>query len=191
VQFANRAALEIIERGDGLRLSRWGLLADHPEDNTALAQAQKLGSQAASSTSPGPRGSTIAVRRLSLKRPYTVQVMPMSEQISGTTGILGENSSALLMTITDPTAELRPATEVLMHGYGLTPTEAALALKIGEGASLKEAADQLSISEQTARWHLKNVLAKTETNRQSELVGMLVRLTTPLRDGPPRSMSKR
>lgn len=64
--------------------------------------------------------------------------------------------------------------------YGLTPTESQVAVMIGQGLSLKGVAEQLSMTEQTARWHMKNILAKTETSRQSDLVTLLLRTASPL-----------
>jgi DNA-binding CsgD family transcriptional regulator len=71
--------------------------------------------------------------------------------------------------------------ELLIKGYRLTQTEAALALKIAKGDSLKGTAAHLGISEQTARWHLKNVLKKTGVRRQSELVRLLMGMSPPHR----------
>jgi len=124
IQFANRAAQDIATQNDGLHFSRKGLVAGHPEDNVALAEAQIRAARPRSSNLPGPRGSTVAVRRPSLKRPYTVHAMPISDHVLGATRILGGNDAAILVTITDPTAARRPAADVLIQAYGLTPTEA-------------------------------------------------------------------
>jgi len=184
IQFANVSARETESARDGLRFSSYGLVADHPQDSDALAEAQRRALRLQSANSLGARGGTIAVRRPSLKRPYTVHVMLLNDHVLSSARTIGSAEPACLITITDPASAPLPRVDLLMQAYGLTPTESALALRVGEGASLKEAADQLSISEQTARWHLKNVLAKTETSRQSELVGMLMRMASPLRPKP-------
>jgi len=57
--------------------------------------------------------------------------------------------------------------------FELTPAEARLASAIATGASLAEFAIARGISLGTARFQLKQVLAKTETSRQAELVRAL------------------
>jgi DNA-binding CsgD family transcriptional regulator len=69
-----------------------------------------------------------------------------------------------------------PTEEALRLSFGLTRTEAALAVTIARGNSLKEAADQLRISRETARTHLKSIFAKMDIHRQAELVGKVYEL---------------
>ena len=54
--------------------------------------------------------------------------------------------------------------------YGLTRAEARVARRLVSGASLKEIAAQIDVSHHTVRAHLKSILRKTGTHRQSELV---------------------
>ena len=58
--------------------------------------------------------------------------------------------------------------------FGLTPAEAALAQALAAGRSLHEYADEARVTCETARWRLKQVLAKTDTHRQAELVRLLL-----------------
>ncbi|MBN9061653.1 MAG: hypothetical protein J0H41_04330, partial [Rhizobiales bacterium] len=60
--------------------------------------------------------------------------------------------------------------------FGLTAQEARLAQQIGAGRTVQAAAATLNMSVGTARNHLKNVLAKTDTHRQSELALLWARL---------------
>jgi DNA-binding CsgD family transcriptional regulator len=57
--------------------------------------------------------------------------------------------------------------------FGLTPTESRLALLMADGKSLVEIADELSISEKTARNHSKNIYDKTGIRRQANLVRLI------------------
>ena len=57
---------------------------------------------------------------------------------------------------------------------GLTPAEAGLAQALAAGQSLHEYADAAHVTCETARWRLKQVLAKTDTHRQAELVRLLL-----------------
>ena len=60
--------------------------------------------------------------------------------------------------------------------YGLTMTEADVAVRIARGADLQEISDELSVSIATVRKHLQHVFDKTDTHRQAELVRLLLTL---------------
>jgi len=60
--------------------------------------------------------------------------------------------------------------------FGLTPTEARLAISLAEGHSLELFAHEHKVSVTTARNQLKAVFLKTDTHKQSELVALLLRL---------------
>jgi DNA-binding CsgD family transcriptional regulator len=68
--------------------------------------------------------------------------------------------------------------------FGLTPAEAGLAEALAAGRSLHEYADAAHITCETARWRLKQVLAKTDTHCQAELVRLLL-ATAVLGEGIP------
>jgi DNA-binding CsgD family transcriptional regulator len=61
--------------------------------------------------------------------------------------------------------------------FGLTSTEARLALEIARGASPAALADRMMVRQTTIRSHLAALFAKTGTRRQSELVALLARVS--------------
>jgi DNA-binding CsgD family transcriptional regulator len=70
--------------------------------------------------------------------------------------------------------ERRATSEALLHSaFSLTPTEARLASRIGTGASLDDISNELLITKQTGRTHLKHIFEKMGIGRQSELVAFL------------------
>lgn len=75
--------------------------------------------------------------------------------------------------------ELRPTSDIdrLIKAYRLTVAEARFCALLVEGASVKEAAEKLEITEGTARQRLKAVFGKTSTNKQSDLMLALSRLS--------------
>jgi DNA-binding CsgD family transcriptional regulator len=103
-------------------------------------------------------------------RPIVVQVLPAA----GLVGALGETTRAILL-LTDLEAQPELPESRLMLLFGLTPAEARLAARLGTGATLEEAAEALQVSLGTARNQLKAVFAKTQTNRQAELIALLWR----------------
>ena len=79
-----------------------------------------------------------------------------------------------MIFITDPEAQTTTPTEMLERLYGLTPAEAKLAALLAHGKSVTEAADELHITQNTARTHLKHIFQKTGVKRQSELVKLIL-----------------
>jgi DNA-binding CsgD family transcriptional regulator len=75
--------------------------------------------------------------------------------------------------MTDPEREACYPAELLSERYGLTAAEARLACEMIGGSSLQDAADRFGVAIGTARNQLKQVFAKTDVNRQSELVRLL------------------
>lgn len=75
--------------------------------------------------------------------------------------------------------------DILMSLYGLTTAEARLACALSQGHELAELSTEWGLSRETLRTHLKRVLTKTGTSRQSELVRLLTgkpwNITTPSR----------
>jgi DNA-binding CsgD family transcriptional regulator len=72
--------------------------------------------------------------------------------------------------VSDP--ELHPLTAeaVLRQVFGLTPAETRFGIHLLQHKSLKEAANSLGISLNTAWTHLKRLFEKTGPRQQSELV---------------------
>ena len=66
------------------------------------------------------------------------------------------------------------STDTLRSRYGMTPAEANLAALLVSDLSLDQAADSLGVKIGTVRTRLKQVFAKTGTNRQASLVRLLL-----------------
>lgn len=65
----------------------------------------------------------------------------------------------------------------LLHAvFGLTPAEARIATLLAEGLTLKQIAETQGTRHETVRKQLRAVYAKTATNRQPELVRLLLHL---------------
>jgi DNA-binding CsgD family transcriptional regulator len=64
----------------------------------------------------------------------------------------------------------KPSTSMLRQLHGLTYAEAEIMGRLTVGARLAEIAEQLGISVETVRTHLKAIFTKTGTSRQAELV---------------------
>ena len=83
---------------------------------------------------------------------------------------------AAALVVFDDLAPAAPRVEVLRATYGLTPAEARVASALAEHCDLVRAARAVGIAHETARSHLKAVLAKTGSANQVECVAKLVRM---------------
>ena len=86
---------------------------------------------------------------------------------------------AAVLFVSDPEREVQTPEQFIRDLYGLTPAEARLAMLLGRGHTLNDAAGALGISRNTAHTHLSRIFMKTDTSRQSDLVRRL--LTAPAR----------
>ena len=102
------------------------------------------------------------------------------------TATLTVKEGAAFVFISDPASQPDLAPDILRATYGLTRSEARLAILLAGDRSLAEAADELSVSIHTVRKQLQSLFAKTGTHRQSSLVGLLVRSAAALR--PPDTL---
>ena len=64
--------------------------------------------------------------------------------------------------------------EVIRSLYNLSPTESRIAAKLILNPHVDEVAQHMGITYNTARTHLKRIYAKTNINRLSSLVHMII-----------------
>ena len=92
----------------------------------------------------------------------------------------GHPSASVLATISQLSDHADIDVSSLAKACGLTATEARLAAWIGAGQSVAAFATAHRISVGTARWHLKNIEAKTGTGRIGELVAKIRASQAPI-----------
>ena len=78
------------------------------------------------------------------------------------------------MLVKDPNQRTEILPETATQIFGLTPAEARLAIELSSGQTLEEIAEKQEINVSTVRAHLKKIFQKTDTNRQAELVRLLL-----------------
>lgn len=103
----------------------------------------------------------------------------------------GQSISALVCTLApDPTASgtqptvalfLSPpapakkvSVQLLIDLFGLTPTEARVAASLTGGSRLSDVAQELGVSQTTISFHMRNLFQKTGTNRQTDLIALIL-----------------
>ncbi len=165
ILFANGEAETIARGRDGLSFGPTGLIAARPADTarltTAVREAARRNGQSAALRLARPSGD----------RPIAVLVVPLRRE----TDWLGMSGTMALVVISDPVRGHVPPETRLANLYGLTPSEAGLAVQLMSGLDLAEIAERRGISVPTARLHLHRILGKTDAARQSDLVRLLLR----------------
>jgi DNA-binding CsgD family transcriptional regulator len=165
---SNEKAQRIFAENDGLILSRGNIV-------TAYDQDQGRCDTIIRSATGGSIGSRLRgalhtiVNRPSGARPYQVVVLPGS----GPTSRLLLPEATAIAFIFDMSENARDAAGFLSSAYGLTPAEARLALLLYDGMSVKEAAERAEVTDNTARWTLKQIFSKLDIRSQAELVRFL------------------
>ena len=95
---------------------------------------------------------------------------------------MATDEARALLFIADPESGHTGTTEALEQLYGLTHAEAELVRLISEGRSLDEVAEARGVTINAVRSQLKQVFSKTDTNRQGELVHLVLCSVASLRD---------
>lgn len=88
--------------------------------------------------------------------------------------------AAFAVFVQDPAFVPPVPGEAFAQLYGLTPSELRVSLAMAPSLSPQEAADNLGLSITTVKTHLQNVFGKTGTNKQSDLMQLLMRASAPL-----------
>jgi len=155
--------------GNALTIANGALGALSSEADAALQAAIRR------ALTPGPvlvrASAPIRIPRQDGRPPILAQVVP----------ITGQGQDLLLLAravivIADPLTVRSEAVITLQSVYGMTPAEARLAVRIGGGENLRDAAAAESIALETARSRLKVIFSKTRTHRQTELALLLAGL---------------
>ena len=167
VRFVNKAAEHYFANRD-LR-QREGRLEATTSNDTATLHAL-IAKYCTSGIQHRP-GELAFVRRQAGRSPLSLLIAPLP--VENPFPIMAFKPMAAIF-ITDPDKVIKPPPLQLQEKFGLTPAEANFATEIAKGDGIQAAADRLSISRATARTHLSRIFDKTGTQRQAELVRVLL-----------------
>ena len=169
--FANEAAEQILESGDGLALDEGGRVTTGPVEGVPvhgsnrdfcfmLAAARKR------------KGLTLCLARPSGKFPLTLTLRPAGLYSFPMTQ---EEARTVVVLIHDPERPTFAGLSALRELYGLTLTEARLADLLLQGKANEECACLMNIRRTTVKMHLRNLYGKTGVQRQGELLSLMFR----------------
>lgn len=177
--FVNPRAEALALSRDGMSINRNGVSATRPCDaknlRDAIAMAVGLNRSsrdAGESVVQAPVSMRCYLSRRPPRPPLAVSVLPVDAS-DVLDGISAATRAIVFVMEPDRPATIDPT--ILAATFHLTRREVALAARLAGGMDLADAASQLGIGLGTARGYLKQILAKTDTHRQAELVSVLLR----------------
>ena len=164
---ANTAAENILAAGDGLRRSGNRLAsADLSVTLRLQAAIEHFHSEIPQVRKLHP---VLAIPR-SRRRSLTVALAAAQPGMS-----VVKDAVRAIAYVFDPEQDVTAIIEPVCQLYGFSPSQTRLTCALVAGDSLVEAAKKAGIKTETARSYLKQIFAKSETNRQSELVQLMLK----------------
>ncbi len=165
----NAAAERMLAQNDGLVARGQVLRAARLSESEKLREV--VSTAVASEAANGlETGGAVAISRPSLRRPYMVVVCPLRVDAIP---YPGARPPAAAIFISDPDARPEANQHILRRLFGFTVAECRLVEQLLQGSALRETAELLGISRNTAHSQLRAIFDKTRTSRQAELVRLL------------------
>lgn len=162
VRFANRFAERLLEQKDGLLILQGRLTAARSKENNQLRE-RILEVAGSARNAALPPWAAMRIEREN-GTAWFISMAPLGQISQGAT-----DDMAIVM-ISDPNMPLKPSTSMLRQLHGLTYAEADILGRLTVGMRLGDIAEELGISVETVRTHLKAIFTKTGTSRQADLV---------------------
>jgi PAS domain S-box-containing protein len=164
---ANHSASRLLDSGDGLALSHGRITASRREQVDQLRDlVDGICTGMAAGEDEG--AGVMTIDRGDDVRPLSIKVAPV--QLNS-----GDNGSKVAAVfIRDLEIRQSVPPEVVAKLFGLTFAEARVVVELVKGKRPQEVADDLGVSLNTVRNHLKQIFSKTNTGRQSELISLVL-----------------
>ncbi|MDZ4792205.1 MAG: LuxR C-terminal-related transcriptional regulator [Hyphomicrobiales bacterium] len=174
---ANRSAEDMLRSNGPVKGVGGKLRAENASASAEIKSAIEL----ATSRERKIEKKGIAVRLSDdCEAPVIAHVLPLGE---GEPRTFIEPKAAAAVFISTPMDE-GACVATLKGLYGLTVGEAKALAPILSGKTAPEAADELGVAVSTARTHLKNIYAKTNVTKQSELMKLAASVMPPVSEAP-------
>jgi DNA-binding CsgD family transcriptional regulator len=172
VVWLNEPCRRLVAEADGIAMDTNGFLAaTHAE--TQQLRRSVAGALQTARVAGSTAGGVVFLSRPSGRRPLKAVVFPIPPRARQAFDADADACAGVF--VSDPERRVELPVDTLRRLYGLTPAEARLAVPLVRGARLQAAADELGIRINTARHHLKQIFAKTQTDSQASLIHLLLR----------------
>jgi DNA-binding CsgD family transcriptional regulator/PAS domain-containing protein len=173
----NALARDILHRQDGIALANDSLALTHSADAQRLRDAISRAVAVGRAAKPGIV-EVLRARRPSGAGHYGIMVRPAAGSVEAEATTVSPAVAVFISVEEGP--QTPPPVETIRKLFELTHKEAQLALCLANGRSLQEAANDLGITLNTARAHLRSTFSKTGIDRQARLVRAILRSVAQL-----------
>jgi DNA-binding CsgD family transcriptional regulator len=170
VRWANRAARKIFERGDRLWVQGERFKTAWPQETANLRRLIARVCAEGGTSCPPDRHFFVLGRS---DAGHPLQIMMRAVTADGSRAFDGCEGRQVMLILSDPTAAPDLPADALQNLFGLSAAEARLAAALCRGITLREYASERGVTIGTARFQLKQVLAKTRARRQGNLIQQL------------------
>lgn len=165
----NKFGNEILNSNIGIRVRNKRLMFSSQAINVKVRDAIKSAKQ-----KDGCSPELIDV--IAFEDPITLHTTNLAMRpIASTNTVQSKDTPILALFATDPLRPIKVNTQAIATLYGLTPTEAKLAITLSNFSDLKKTAVEMNITHNTARSHLRSIYSKMDIKRQSELLRLISR----------------
>lgn len=171
VLYMNKAAKAVVRSGAELNVAKGAVKAGTDLETNRLRRLIRKAACITEDSENQPHHFVMALGESGETAPQPIIVAPLSSDSSDERA--QKACVALFVAQKEQSNEI--PIEILRVLFGLTSSEATLASHLMTGTGLGPAAMRSSMGINTARTHLKKIFWKTQTGRQAELVGMLLR----------------
>lgn len=171
----NQVADRLIQEKDGIKLVNDGLQVGTARDTQEFRRLVKQSLLSQKSSNPS------VVEALRVQRPsgkadlgIIVRSVPLTDWSEG------KQCPTVVIFISDPEQQSTAPQEIVRALFDFTPAETQLAMLLANGLTLDEASEELGISRNTSRAHLRSTFSKTGVTRQTMLVRLILRSVATL-----------
>ncbi|PPA00939.1 helix-turn-helix transcriptional regulator [Pseudomonas sp. MWU12-2312b] len=171
----NPVADRLIQEKDGIKLVNDGLQVGTARDTQEFRRLVKQSLLSQKSSNPS------VVEALRVQRPsgradlgIIVRSVPLTDWSEG------KQCPTVVIFISDPEQQSTAPQEIVRALFDFTPAETQLAMLLANGLTLDEASEELGISRNTSRAHLRSTFSKTGVTRQTMLVRLILRSVATL-----------
>ncbi|WP_026758792.1 response regulator [Sediminimonas qiaohouensis] len=164
---ANRTAQEMIAAAEYIALRGDDIGSPDPPSDRALRNAVSKALQAARAGQEKVVG--VMLHCAADPRSVSALVCALPERTGDTDG-----AARVALFLSAPGARQRVPEPLLMDLFGLTPTEARVAAALASSTRAADVAVDLGVSQTTIAFHMRNLFQKTDTNRQADLIALIL-----------------
>ena len=170
--FANIRASALLARQDGLKRQERSIVATETCDavrlQAAIQHAVHCNRSRDKNVAVDQCAPTLALHRPTQGRALIVAVMNVESPAVDT------RDPAVIIYVLDPEQDVEKMLAPVCGIYKLTGAEARLVRHLVSGLRINDAAERMQVRPETARAYLKQVFLKTGTNRQVDLVRVML-----------------